>query len=160
MAKKTGQIEIIDVDALRTLKAALEKQLAALGKEHGVAFNLTKGRYSNGNTGEFKLEIVIAAGKSGGKSAADILGAENWKTYAKSFGLNPKLLGKTFEYKGVECKIKGIAPSRRKFPVQVNMAGKAKLFPVETVMMYADPKNADLAARAARFAGARRKMRV
>lgn len=147
MAKK---IEIISREALQTLRPEIMKALEKVTKKYGVAFDVTKGHFTNGNTGDFKLEMVVAGGKAG-KSAADILGADNWKTYAKSFGLNPKLLGKTFEYKGVECTIKGIEPTRRKFPVQVDMGGKAKLFPVETVMLYTDPKA--LAAHEKRIAG-------
>jgi hypothetical protein len=139
MAKAEQKLTIIDRDALRTLKAAVEKALQAVGKEHGVAFECAKGHFSNGNTGDFLINIVVAKGK-GGKSAADILGAANWKTYAKAFGLDPKLLGTTFEYKGVECTIKGIEPSRRKFPVQVEMGGKSRLFPIETIQIYTDPK--------------------
>lgn len=139
MAKKIGQIEIIDRAALRTLKVAVEKELQALGKKHGVAFECARGHFTDGNTGDFTLNIVVAKGKDG-KSAADILGADAWNLYAKSFGLDPKLLGATFEYKGKTCTVKGITPSRRKYPVQVDMGGKQKLFPVDTVLMYTDPK--------------------
>jgi hypothetical protein len=139
MAKKTEQIAIIDRAALRTLKAEVEKELEALAKKYGVAFECAKGHFSNGDTGDFTLNIVVAKGKDG-KSAADILAADAWNLYAKSFGLDPKLLGTTFEYKGHTCTIKGITPSRRKYPVQVDMGGKSKLFPVDIVNLHTDPK--------------------
>lgn len=140
MAKKSeAALTIIDKPNLQVVRKAVEAALAAVGKELGLAFSATGGHYSNGNTGDLKLEFVIA-GKKAGKSAKDILGAEEWKKYAKVCGLDPKLLGTEFEYKGVTCKITGLDMRRRKYPVLVNMGGKEKLFPVETVQLYTDPK--------------------
>lgn len=130
----------ITKEALRTLRPEIEAALTKLGKQYGVAFSVANGKYSNDATGAFKLEFVTTSKLQGGLSPKLILGAENWKTYAKTFGLDPKLLGKSFEYNGKTCTIKGISPTRRKYPVQVDMEGVTKLFPVDLINLYTDPK--------------------
>jgi len=64
-----------------------------------------------------KIETVGLSGDS--KEEAD------FKRYAKSFGLDPSWLGRSFNHAGAQYTITGLAPNRTKYPVSAMKGGRS-----------------------------------
>lgn len=119
-------------DLLRVLRDELNAAIAPIAAKHGVALQVGNASFTP-TTATFKLEVGILDGAPEGASTQVIKAQADWKRLARSFGLDPAWLGKSFSYAGVTATILGLMPKRTKYPILVDKAGKHFLLPIESV---------------------------
>jgi len=116
---------------LATLRPLINAALEAIGKEHGVSLKATNGIYTDREDGSFKLKI-LAINEDGtifDKEAAD------WKAHAKSYGLDPELLGTKIRIGHDTFTITGLRTRSPKNCVQIknDRTGKTHVCPPSTI---------------------------
>lgn len=126
--------------ALKAIRSPIEEALLALGKKHGLTFQLGKGKY-DANSATFQLNLAnTVVGDDGEVKSPRIVKAEaDWIRNAVYLGLKGSELGKTLILHGEKFKIVGLMPTRRKFPILLqksSAASELKLVTVEFVRSY------------------------
>ena len=111
------------LETMRKLNPTLQAEVAAIFKKHGLDAKFGRGTFGE-SAGEIKLQVSVA-----GTSLA----AEEYKRSAIYFGLKPEWLGKTFTHGGKNIVVKGLQPTKRKYPVEVSVNGKNMLYTVDGV---------------------------
>jgi hypothetical protein len=92
------------------LRPLIEAALKLVADKFGIEIKTGKGGYTDGSTGDLKLELKVAG--------ADVE-AENWNAFAAIYGLDETWLGKTFTRKGVTLTITGLRSGRSSFNVAI-----------------------------------------
>jgi len=105
------KITKIDRPVLREMRPRIDDALIALGKEYGVVFSVLKGKYTDNNV-VFQLSASLIS-KDG--SVLTPL-ADDFKRFAKNYGLQASDLGRDFTLRGVVYTLKGLNPRARTRP--------------------------------------------
>lgn len=111
-------------------RTELERDLAALGKKHGLVITGGNAKFSaNELTMQVKCSVIAGNGEVFSREK------EDFKRCAVMFGLKPSDLGKKFtNFDGKTFEIVGMMPRSRKFPVLAQTAnGKKFKFPAAHV---------------------------
>ena len=124
-------MERFDKPVLRSLRPELEQALADVCAKHGFTARIGSGSFSDF---ECKFQLILELDGAGeAKAKSD---SSTFELYAKSYGLEPTDLGKTFMVNGSLYTITGVSPSRPKFPIDGTRSdGKKFKFPALTVKM-------------------------
>lgn len=124
------QITSIDRTTLRLLCDEMNAALAPLAKKYGLAINTNGASYNAANA-----TVKVSIATIGDSGEAITRESDAYTLYAEQFGLRTDALGETFEHKGEQYKIIGLAPRRPKFPVlAIRVRDGARIkFPAETV---------------------------
>lgn len=123
----------IDRKAMTALRSQIEGALEELGKKHGIKFSLGNGKYSDGSTGSYTLEMATV------QEDGTVMTQErkDFLRYARMFGLKETDIDREFTADRV-LKIIGLKPKSRKFPVFCQEVGTDKFYkyPVNTVIAH------------------------
>jgi hypothetical protein len=112
------------------VRAEVQAVLEKLGEQLGLDVSLGNGRF-NEEAFSMKLEFT-APDKDGNRQSRN---EQEFKMYAKSFGLEPDDFGKTFVDRNHSFVITGIKPRSYKFPILVTRDdGKKYKYPVDDVI--------------------------
>lgn len=119
----------MDKQKAKLIRNAAETALAAVAEQFGVVITYKGGSFDPGQlTAKFEFAEVASDGVAQTREATD------FKRYAKSFGLEPDLLGTSFSYSGDHYTIVGMKPRAPKFPVIAERTdGKRFKFPADVV---------------------------
>lgn len=132
-----SQLKSFDSDAIRKLDSDLNALLGEFAKKHGIAVQPVSLRYNRVEC-NIRTSFTVSDDMKGTAYAKE---AADFKRFAKSFGLEPEMLGKTFTtYKGDTLEVIGLRPSSRMYPVLVKKLSNGKLFkyPVSIVRVSFD----------------------
>lgn len=123
---------MITQETYKILRAKLNPYLNIISKEMGISISMGNGSY-RGNEGSLKLHLT-SLNENG--EAVD-RSTDDFKTYAKSYGLDPSDLGKEFFCMGETYKITGITTRRYKMPINATRVrdGKKFKFPASSVQI-------------------------
>jgi len=116
-------------DALsKILKDNLGDHLA----EFGLSLDVKGGQFNREGT-NVTLKVEVSTVTKDGTVLTKA--AEDFKSMAFMYGLEPEDLGRTFKFKDQHVQIIGLLPKRRKFPIEgKNMdTGKVMLYPIDIV---------------------------
>lgn len=128
---KVEAADSITPDMLRMLRTDINIALKEVGDKHGVKLEAGSASYS---TGTFTLKINGGLLKEDGSAVQKE--AEDFKRYAKMFGLEPEDLGQKFKSNGKEYTISGLATRKSKYPILAKDAqGKTYKFPMYIVKL-------------------------
>jgi hypothetical protein len=118
---------MFDRDFVKVIRDKINSNLQSLAEELGVSIDVGNASFTENNI-RFKLEVAKVS-----NGTAITPEVEQWKKYAKMFGLDPAAFGKTFTYGGNQFRIAGLATRRGKFPVLADRVpdGKKFKFPIE-----------------------------
>ena len=122
----------ITKESLNDLRPKINDALEALGEELGIKITATNGKYSNGMTGQFKLEIA-SVGEDGEIFDKE---AEDFKEMALLFDLKREWLGEEVQLGAHRFKITGLFASRPKNCVRIlNLGtGRNHVCPATTII--------------------------
>jgi len=118
----------IDRSSLRLAMSELEKVMKPVCDKLGLSLKMGGGSFTPQNA-VCKFTIAVQDG-SGNAVTRE---AEDFKRYAKSYGLSPDDLHRTFIYAGRQYKILGLAPRSAKYPILAERDGKTVKMPLESV---------------------------
>ena len=108
---------------LRQFRTVLERHLQAAAEELGVSISLGNARYSAAQaTFKFDINTIGEDGEVFDKYA------EDFKTYAKLFDLEPEHLGKEFYANRDRYVITGLNMRAKKFPVLAKSLNSGKTY--------------------------------
>ena len=115
---------------LKLLATEIEEAVQSVAKKHGIQIKRGRGVYGGANA---TLKLEIATMGTGGQ--VQTREAEDFKLYAKLYGMEADDLGKEFtDFDGEVYKITGFKPRSRKYPVLVERCdGKGFKMPVARV---------------------------
>lgn len=99
-------------DNLRILRDAMQAALDQVSELCEVSFEVGSCQYSPQNC---TFRVKIANVVDGEVKKQEV---EDWNSYAKSYGFKKEDLGREFTSRGHKCRITGLLPNRRKYPVQ------------------------------------------
>jgi hypothetical protein len=102
----------------RAINEAIEAELQAFAKKHGVTIK-TRGGSFNAKSFTCKLEVTVNAadGSSRPKEAID------FEEYAGVFGLKASYLGRSFQHNGKTFVVEGLKMGARKNNIVVRLVG-------------------------------------
>lgn len=127
-----AKLKVIDREACRYLRDAIDENLAEIAAELGVSVKAGSASFTGKNV-TFKVEFAIldASGQAQTKES------DAFKLYATSYGLKADDLGREFVDRNVRYKIIGLMPRSTRFPILCQRVGTDKQikFPVETVRL-------------------------
>jgi hypothetical protein len=122
-------MEKFDRPNLRSLRPELEKALADVCAKHGITATIGSGSFT-----EFECKFKLILNLEGSNESNTESNSQFFELYAKSYGLEPTDLGKTFMVNNNLYVITGINPNRPKFPIAATRSdGKKFKFPALTV---------------------------
>lgn len=120
-----SQLKSFDSAVVRKMDSELNALLGAFAKKHGIAVQPVSLRYN-------RVECVIKTTFSVSddlKGSAYAKEAADFKRFAKSFGLEPGMLGQVFTtYGGERFEVIGLRPASRSYPVLVKKLSNDKLY--------------------------------
>jgi hypothetical protein len=120
-----SKITTISRANLGFIQHRVNKALEELSKELGVAITTSGGRYSNAETGEIKLNLVVQ-GEAGApvRTQAQI----DFDRWHHALGVKKEDLGRQFTDRGTRYELTGAYPSSPKFVFQVKRVHDGKIF--------------------------------
>ena len=125
-------MKVASFDKAKTVIVAKEATAAlqAVAEKYGLSVSYHGARYSATNA-NMKFEFATI----GENGAVQTSGVSEFEVYAKSYGLLPTDLGRSFTSSGHRFKIEGLNVRCRRYPVKVTRDdGKRFKYPVETVV--------------------------
>ncbi len=111
-------ITTIERNNLDTIKTAVLEALIPVGEELGLSFEFGRGTYTENN---FVVKLEIATLDENGE--ANNRTADDFRSNAFSYGLEPDDLGRTFVTYSGRFTITGAKPKNRKYPIIAENAG-------------------------------------
>jgi hypothetical protein len=126
-------------DKVRLIRETIQAELDKLAKTLGVKIGMNPGSFTSENV-HFRLEVA-EIGEDGVANTAEV---ENFRRYAKAYGMEPDDLGKTFKsFTGETYAITGLSPRRSKYPVHATRSdGKKFKFAPKQVLHFLGRKEA------------------
>lgn len=112
--KTMKKITKFDPATCKLVAERIEKTLADLGVELGVAFRVRGGSFTDGNY-HAKLEVAVQAADG----SAITRESEEFKKYAHLYDLKAEDLGRTFDARGEKLTIVGLRARAQKYPILV-----------------------------------------
>lgn len=112
---------------LDVVRGDLRSALEAVGRKHGLTFNLKGIRYGHDN---FRVSLECNVGTD-----TSIIEQKAWEKSCWKFNLNEDMFGKTFIFGGKSYQICGIKPKSRKYPVLARRNLDDKVFKFAPVMV-------------------------
>jgi hypothetical protein len=114
-----NKIEKADLANLRKDLDIILKQFA---DKNGLVFDKIGSISYDSSMFQTKIQFVAKTGNTTGKSIDEI----NYNKHCRMFNLKPEWLGKAVKVDGKSAKIVGLVPSKRKYPVivEVNNTGR------------------------------------
>lgn len=126
------KISKIDSAALKSLRAPIEAELAAIGERLGIKFEVGSGTYeAAGAEASFKLKMTVDDPATRADAAR-----KRWDANCRFIGvdysrpddtgLRPEDFGTEFEYRGIRYRASGVNPGRSKFCISAEALTGAK----------------------------------
>jgi len=109
-------------NGFQQLKGELLAELAALGKRHGLEFDVEGGRFDSTS---FLMPLAIRAIPAAGQMSH---AESEFARYCSRYGLLPEDYGAEFTSGGYRFRLVGIKPSRPKYPLQCERVGDGKVY--------------------------------
>ena len=107
---------MIDKNMLAQVRIDLNAALAIVGKKHGIDMTIGSISYS-ANSFSTKISAVskdvVPAETVGGVSIDNVKWKKNFLDYARTYGLTPNDLGRTFTSRGIQYALVGARPKAR-----------------------------------------------
>ena len=107
-----AKIKTIMESTMRMLREEIDKALIPVCEKFDISLKAGNASFAE-HEGHFKL-MVKTKDKDGNVLDTQ---SEDFKKYAKCFGLDPNLLGKRFSIGGTIYKVVGLKPNARKYPI-------------------------------------------
>lgn len=130
------KFKVIDREACRYLRDAIDENLAEIAAELGVSIKAGSASFTGTNV-TFKVECALldTSGQAQTKES------DAFKLYADSYGLKADDLGREFVDRGRRFKIVGLLPRSTRFPILCQQIGTDRRikFPAETVKFRLKP---------------------
>ena len=104
---------VIDHNVCRMIEGEIRVAMDIIAAKHGLVAITGGGRFSSS---EYKPKVEF---KVKGELSASKGNEDNFKSFAKLYGLDPEWLGKTFIMQGKAYKVVGLAPRRSKNCVMI-----------------------------------------
>ena len=126
---------------LTAIRLAMQEAIKNVETDHSVVIRVIGAHY--GYKGDIKFEVVSL---NSPESVIDP-DAYSFKTFAKTYGMEPEWLGKTFMHQGKTFRITGLKSNRPKFPVSATCVtdgpsyNRAFKFPAYSVVGAMRPKS-------------------
>lgn len=124
-------------DEVKSLMSEIHTVLDEFGSKHGLKMRTGGAKYTNDNF-RFTVEAALIT------EAGDIMSSEakDFKDMARSYGLDPEMLNKTFTYAETEYKVIGLRPRATKKPVicKKTSDGKQYVFSIDFLKVLLAPK--------------------
>lgn len=119
-----------DRGTARMLGDRIEKALAAVADDLGVAIKLDRARYTDA-----RCTVTLEIGVVGADGAVASKDADAFKAYARVYGLSPDDIGRTFKVGGDTFTIVGARPRAHKRPIVAHKGdGREYVFPSDVVV--------------------------
>lgn len=115
---------MLDHTKLKLIGKDIDAALQAVGEKHGVEIKYDGGRFTSSNA-TLKLSVGVINSVTG---EAETKERQDFKTYAKSFGLSPDMLDKVFTMQGKAYRVCGLKPRSYKRPVLAELVGTGKVY--------------------------------
>jgi hypothetical protein len=113
-----------DRTACRLLSAEIEAALQPLAAKHEIKIKCASGTFTAGN---YRLKIECAVEVNGQVMTHEV---EDFKRYARHFGLEPSDLGKTITHLGEAYRVEGLKPKSHRFPVTATRLRDGKRYKI------------------------------
>src|SRR5262245_28318173 len=105
-------IQTFDRTNLRALREELDASLAAIGKKHGVSFQIGKIRFQ-----ETTFKASIECSTTGTNGEVNDPRRQAYVNYAQMFGLKAEWLDRPFVFAGETFTVCGLKPKATRLPI-------------------------------------------
>ena len=113
---------------LEKIRGDLEAALEMVGADNGVTFDIGSIGYTDDSFKVTLNAMLIAAGEEG-CSHREL----EFRKHAERFGLLPEHYGQTVSINGGACRVVGISPKSRKYPILMERGGAVYKYPRQAV---------------------------